>query len=298
MESNETIEPKPTEECLNAPVYIVRNLLSLPKAGKWLGSTFDGMVIRRSQLEHPGVEISRLCRLRAIEPGSLQQLDAYEVEYGEPAENIARRTAELAKLRNDLKKRMACVRKDSERVLLLLDLIREWSEAESAARKEWQGKFGEWIGLNEEQIKRLRLAREYRLRTLAGREAVYRDALSEIGETLLIAAAGIPGFSAEVLQNFLKSTSMQFNGINPVQWPVEQWLPHLRHKLLYKERGNISQEAIELKNSTELAHHKPRVFLVHGHDQDALNSTYQHLNTLNIEYVVLEAVSKLPQGNQ
>lgn len=231
----------------DAPAYRLGNLLSLPNAGKWRGHAFAGMLVDRSALEHPGVDLSRLLNLEAIFPATADELASYERVYGESKQMMENRERQFTELLRQLHKRERAARKNSAKVKLLNDLIREWSDIENQCRMRWSGEFGVLMGKSDEQVRRYHLERASDLRTLGGKEDIYRERLSELGEPLLIAAAGM-SLDISPLHDFLKSTSFQWNGRNPKEWEALKWLPALRYSLLHQEKhaASISRRAVEV----------------------------------------------------
>ncbi len=223
----------PTPE--DAPAYRLGNLLSLPSAGKWRGHAFAGMVVPRPVLLKPGVELRRLLNLQAIFPATIAELTEYERQYGESREIVEKREGQLGGLRRSLNKRARAVRSDSARAGLFAELVREWSDIENQCRMRWTGEFGGLIGKTEEQIRRYWLDRESDLRTLGEKEDHYREQMTVVAEPLLIAAAGL-SVDIAPLHDFLASTAHQWNGRNPKEWEVLDWLPKLRYKLLHQEQ--------------------------------------------------------------
>lgn len=239
-------EPSPED----AKAYRLGNLLSLPKAGKWRGNAFSGMVVPRDSLLKSGVELRRLLGLGAIFPATLAELSEYERKYGERPQVIVRREREFAALRGDLRNRTRATRRDSARVRLLAELIREWSDIENQCRMRWTGEFGGLMGKTEEQVRRYYLNRESDLRSLGGKDDIYREHMSALAEPLLVATAGM-SMDIAPLHDFIGSTAHQWNARNPKEWEVLDWLPKLLYRLLHQERqskslfGRILRTAIE-----------------------------------------------------
>ena len=221
------------------PAYRLGNLLSLPNCGKWRGNAFAGMVVRRAAFDHPGVELKRLIDLHAVFPATLEDLRTYEEVYGEPHVLVENRSRLIAELSHDLRKRVGAARRESAKARLLSDLIGEWSDIENQCRMRWSGEFGVLMGKSEEQVRRYYLDREADLRTLAGKEDVYRDQVSALAEPILIAAAGM-SLDIAPLHDFIKSMSFQWNGRNPKEWAALAWIPPVRYKMLHHEREAVS----------------------------------------------------------
>jgi hypothetical protein len=223
---------------VRAAAYRLGNLLSLPKAGKWRGCAFAGMVVPRAALEYPGVEIERLLKLNAIFPATLAELADYERAYGNPDQVVKNRERQFTELRNELRRRLRGARKDSARAKLLSDFIGEWSDVENQCRMRWSGEFGLLMGKSQEQVRRYWIDKESDLRTLGGKEDIYREQIEKLAEPLLIAAAGL-SIDITPLHDFLASMSHQWNGLNPKEREAQAWLQPLRYKLLHGEKKNL-----------------------------------------------------------
>ncbi len=217
-----------------SPAFRLGNLGPLAGAGKWRGHALAGMVVYRSALLHPGVELRRLLDLKAIFPATIAELNRYEQQYGEAPQIVIQRKEQIDALRRSLSKRVSQCKADSTRVELLIKLIGEWSAIEGRCRIRWHGEFGSLVGKTEEEVKRHYLDRETDLRTWGQQEDVYRDIMAKVAEPVLITGAGLPVDIAP-LHDFLQSTKCQFGSRNPGEWDVLNWLPTLRYKLLHSE---------------------------------------------------------------
>jgi hypothetical protein len=127
-------------------------------------------------------------------------------------------------------------KKNSARATLFKEFINEWSAIESQCRERWTGEFGGLMGKTEDEIRRYWLDRESDLRTLGGKEDIYREQMTALAQPLLIAAAGFLGINILPLKQFLDSTAHQNNVRNfEAESIAHQWLEQVHYKSLHQE---------------------------------------------------------------